>query len=61
MSGPQLAERLYADHPALSVIFTTGYPLEQVAADIAPVPHAMLLMKPVRIKALARAVSKLLR
>lgn len=60
MPGPELAQRLYAEHPYLSVIFITGYPFEQVAADIAPVPHAMLLMKPIRIGALAHDVAKVL-
>ena len=60
MQGTELAQRLYAEHPYLSVIFITGYPFEQVAADIAPVPHAMLLMKPIRIGALARDVAKVL-
>ena len=60
MPGPELAQRLYTEYPALSVIFITGYAFEQVAADIAPVPHAMLLMKPIRIGALARDVAKVL-
>ncbi len=60
MLGTELAQRLYDDNPYLSVIFITGFPFEQVAADIAPVPHAMLLLKPVRIGALARDVGKVL-
>lgn len=58
--GPQIAEQLYEEYPNLSVIFITGFPFKQIAADIAPVPHDMLLMKPIRIGSLVSDVEKVL-
>jgi FixJ family two-component response regulator len=60
MSGPELAGRLQETHPDLTVIFMTGYPFVEVAADIAPVGHDMLLQKPVRIGALVGDVDRVL-
>lgn len=60
MNGPELAERVYEAYPDLQVIFITGYPFKEVAADIAPVKHTMLLMKPVRIGMLVRDVERVM-
>lgn len=60
MLGTDLAWQLLSRYPYLSVIFMTGYPFKQIAADIAPVPHDLLLMKPIRIGALVSDVEGVL-
>ncbi len=59
MSGRELAEKILADDPLLRVMFTSGYPLEAIGADLARSRHCFL-QKPYSPLALARAVRECL-
>jgi CheY-like chemotaxis protein len=55
MSGRELTEKILRDEPRLRVMFTSGYPLEALGADLAQSGHCFL-QKPYSPAALARAV-----
>ena len=55
-SGPQFRDELRADHPALRVVYMSGYAPEAVARYRAPADEAILVQKPFAPSDLARAV-----
>lgn len=55
MSGRELADRILSDEPSLPVMFTSGYPTEALAGDVARSGHCFL-QKPYDSATLARAV-----
>jgi PAS domain S-box-containing protein len=55
ITGYQLADQLRGDHPALKVLFTSGYTELAVASD-QPGPKDALLSKPYRKQDLGRAI-----
>jgi two-component system cell cycle sensor histidine kinase/response regulator CckA len=60
MSGPQLAEKLTAERPGLTVLYTSGYTDEVVARHGIADCEDVLLQKPFTRKALAAKVRKAL-
>ncbi len=61
MRGHQLAEHLYVSHPAMRVIFITGYVVEKIEAEIADVPKDLLITKPISMGDLLNKVKIVLR
>jgi CheY-like chemotaxis protein len=55
MSGPELAQRLRTERPALKVLFTSGYSRDAVAKDFG-MSDAGFIAKPYGLKELAAAV-----
>lgn len=55
MTGRDLAERILAEEPDLKVLYTSGYPVEVVGADLAQT-GSCFIQKPYQPAALARAV-----
>jgi CheY-like chemotaxis protein len=55
MTGRDLAEKILADEPNLKVLYTSGYPMEVIGADILHGTHHFL-QKPYQPAALGRAV-----
>jgi hypothetical protein len=60
MNGRQLAEKLWADRPALKVIFTSGYSADVVGKDFVLQPGIHYLQKPYPPNALATKVRECL-
>jgi PAS domain S-box-containing protein len=60
MSGPQLAERLRADAPALPVLFISGYAGDESARENLSGIHTRALGKPVRFEEIVANVNDLL-
>lgn len=58
MSGPQLARRLYADHPGLPVVFVSGYSGAQLVRDGVIPAGAALLQKPYNYERLLSTVGR---
>ena len=60
MSGRELAARLYANHPRLKVIFTSGYNVEEAKTDFFRRSGGVFLQKPYTRADLAKAVRNVL-
>ncbi len=60
MSGRELAARLYANHPRLKVIFTSGYNVEEAKTDFFRRSGGVFLQKPYTRADLAKAVRDVL-
>ena len=60
INGRQLAEKLWADRPALKVIFTSGYSAEVVGKDFVLQPGIHYLQKPYPPNALATKIRECL-
>jgi two-component system, cell cycle sensor histidine kinase and response regulator CckA len=60
MSGPELARRVRALHPAAGVLFTSGYPRDLLPRGCALDRDARFLDKPFTMEALARAAREAL-
>ena len=60
MNGCQLAEKLLAQHPALRVLFMSGYAEDVLATNVGLVPGAAFLGKPFKPKALVTKVREVL-
>jgi DNA-binding NtrC family response regulator len=56
ISGMELAEKMVAEHPALRVIFTSGYSDDMVSPDILARNNARFLPKPYAYSDLTRMV-----
>jgi len=57
ISGWQLAKRLRAEHPKLKVVYTSGYPIQEVRKDTEPLSEGLnFLQKPFQAQKLAQAV-----
>ncbi len=59
MSGPQLAERIGARHPAMRVLFMSGYATDSVTQHGHARPDAAFLEKPITPESLARKLREL--
>ncbi len=60
MTGQELAERMQAEHPALNVVFMSGYS-EHAATEMAHAdPTVRLLTKPFSRAAILRTVGEIL-
>ena len=59
MSGVELVERLRANAPRLSVVYTSGYPAEVSAGAALIDSHTAFVQKPFGISDLTRAISRL--
>jgi two-component system, cell cycle sensor histidine kinase and response regulator CckA len=60
MSGVELAEKLLARKPALKVVFTSGYTVDEMSEDFLAKTGARFLQKPYTRTTLARAVRQAL-
>jgi CheY-like chemotaxis protein len=60
MSGVELAKRLLPVHPALKIIFASGYSMDELDTDFLNEGHASFLQKPYTHVSLAKAVRECL-
>jgi two-component system cell cycle sensor histidine kinase/response regulator CckA len=60
MSGPELAEALLQQRPAVKVVFVSGFPEGSVAPDGVLKPGTVLLQKPFTIKLLSAKLREVL-
>ena len=60
MNGCQLAEQLLSQHPALRILFMSGYAEDVLATNVGLVPGAAFLGKPFKPKALVTKVREVL-
>ncbi|HTQ52310.1 MAG TPA: PAS domain S-box protein [Candidatus Acidoferrales bacterium] len=60
MNGRELAEKLWAEHPNLKVIFTSGYSADIVGKDFKLEPELNFLQKPYQPQMLAMTVRRCL-
>jgi len=61
MSGVTLYKRLAKDHPEISVMVMTGYPLKQDTRELLESGGITWLAKPIHMRSLVRAIHKVLR
>jgi len=60
LTGLELADRLFEDRPGLKMLFTSGYSMEDIGAELVRHPHTRFLEKPYTSQSLARAVREIL-
>ncbi len=60
LTGIELADRLFEDRPGLSMLFTSGYSVEDIGAELVRHPHTRFLEKPYTSQSLAKAVREVL-
>jgi signal transduction histidine kinase/ActR/RegA family two-component response regulator len=60
LTGMELADRLFADRPGLKMLFTSGYSMEDIGAELVRHPHTRFLEKPYTSQSLAQAVREIL-
>ncbi|MHA1152734.1 MAG: hypothetical protein ACTSQ7_08740 [Alphaproteobacteria bacterium] len=60
VGGPQVAETIQARHPAVKILFNTGYSEDAIRGRIPATSVAPLLMKPHNPRALLASVRQLL-
>jgi signal transduction histidine kinase len=60
LSGKDLAESLLANKPALKVIFTSGYNVDDIGGDLSELENTRFLQKPYSRSTLAQAVRECL-
>ena len=60
LTGLELADKLFEDRPGLRMLFTSGYSMEDIGAELVRHPHTRFLEKPYTSQSLARAVREIL-
>ncbi len=60
LTGIELADRLFEDRPGLKMLFTSGYSMEDIGAELVRHPHTRFLEKPYTSQSLANAVREIL-
>ena len=60
LTGLELADRLFEDRPGLKMLFTSGYSMEDIGAELVRHPNTRFLEKPYTSQNLARAVREIL-
>ncbi len=60
LTGLELADKLFEDRPGLKMLFTSGYSMEDIGAELARHPHTRFLEKPYTSQSLAHAVREII-
>jgi CheY-like chemotaxis protein len=60
LTGLELADRLFEDQPGLKMLFTSGYSMEDIGAELVRHPNTRFLEKPYTSQSLASAVREIL-
>jgi len=60
LTGMELADRLFEDRPGLRMLFTSGYSMEDIGAELVRHPNTRFLEKPYTSQSLASAVREIL-
>ena len=60
LTGLELADRLFEDRAGLKMLFTSGYSMEDIGAELVRHPNTRFLEKPYTSQSLARAVREIL-
>lgn len=61
IGGRELAKKLLALRPGISVLFLSGYTEDAVITEVAPGPATAFLQKPFTLQNLAKKVREILR
>jgi CheY-like chemotaxis protein len=60
LTGMELADKLFEDRPGLKMLFTSGYSMEDISAELVRHPNTRFLEKPYTSHRLAEAVREIL-
>jgi CheY-like chemotaxis protein len=60
LTGMELADKLFEERPGLKMLFTSGYSMEDIGAELVRHPNTRFLEKPYTSQSLASAVREIL-